>query len=81
METSSIFSRYLLEALDRRIFTYASSETWLEKRPNLAVSSYVLLVNENCPRGHWPKGVIQEVFPDRQGVVTHVTVKTAITSL
>ena len=56
-------------------------QKWLEKRPNLAVGDYVLLVDENCPRGRWPKGVIQEVFPDRHGVVRHVTVKTATTSL
>ena len=56
-------------------------QKWLEKRPNLAVGDYVLLVDENCPRGRWLKGVIQEVFPDRHGVVRHVTVKTATTSL
>ena len=37
-------------------------QKWLEKRPNLAVGDYVLLVDENCPRGRWLKGVIQEVF-------------------
>ncbi|XP_068738988.1 uncharacterized protein [Montipora capricornis] len=56
-------------------------QKWLKKRPNLAVGDYILLVDENCPRGRWPKGVIQEVFPDRHGVVRHVTVKTATTSL
>ena len=77
-----MFSRYLLEMLDTRIFTNASSETeMVEKRPNLAVGDYVLLMDENCPHGRWPKGVIQEVFPDQHGVVRHVTVKTATTSL
>ena len=61
--------------------TLQEKQKWLRKRQNLAVGDFVLLVDENCPRGRWPKGIIQEVFPDQHGVVRHVTVRTASTSL
>ena len=48
---------------------------------NLAVGDFVLLVDENCPRGRWPKGIIQEVFPDHHGVVRHVAVRAATANL
>ena len=45
------------------------------------MGDFLLLVDESCPRGRWSKGIIQEVFPDQHGVVRHVTVRTATTSL
>ena len=56
-------------------------QKWLRKRQNLAVGDFVLLVDENCPRGRWPKGIIQKVFPDHHGVVRHVAVRTATANL
>ena len=31
----------------------------------------------NAPRGQWPKALVQEVFPDSDGVVRQVIVRTA----
>jgi len=42
---------------------------WLRPRPNLSVGDLVLVIGENSPRGHWPKGVVHEVFLDRHGNV------------
>ena len=53
----------------------------LEYLPTLAVGDLVLVVGKNSPRGHWPKGIVQEVFPDRHGTVRQVTVKTATSVL
>ncbi|XP_068717010.1 uncharacterized protein [Montipora capricornis] len=81
-------AQYLADIFWKRWFreylhvpTLQVRKKWLKKRPKLAVGDYVLLVDENCPRGRWPKGVIQEVFPDRHRVDRHVTVKTATMSL
>ena len=41
--------------------------------------SVVLVVNEKTPRGHWPMGLIEEVFPESYGYVRNVKVKTATT--
>ena len=73
------WKRWIREYL--HVPTLQVRKKWLKKRPKLAVGDYVLLVDENCPRGRWPKGVIQEVFPDRHRVDRHVTVKTATMSL
>ena len=39
------------------------------------------MAGENSPRGHWPKEIVREVFPDRHGTVRQVTVKTATSIL
>ena len=39
--------------------------------------NFVLVVDEKTPRGRWPMGLIEEVFPDSHGHVRSVTVKTA----
>jgi len=56
--------------------TLQVTQKWLRPRPNLSVGDLVLVVGENSPRGRWPKGVVQEVFPDRNGNVRQVTVRT-----
>ena len=50
-------------------------------RPSLAVGDLVLVVDEASPRGFWPKGIVQEVFPDKHGVVRQVLVRTASSAL
>ena len=37
----------------------------------------MLVVDEDVKRGRWPKGLIEEVFPDTEGIVRRVTVRTA----
>ena len=43
---------------------------------NIQVGDLVLLV-ERCPRGEWPKAIVEQVFPGSDGVVRKVLVRTA----
>ena len=51
-------------------------QKWLTPQRNLCVGDLVLLVDENAHRNIWPKGVIEEVLPDRDGMVRRVRVRT-----
>ena len=61
--------------------TLQVTQKWLRPRPNLSVGDLVPVMGENSPRGSWPKAVVQEVFPDRNGNVRQVTVRTATSVL
>ena len=52
-----------------------SRQKWLFPRRNLAVGNVALVTGENIPRNCWPLGRIQEVFPDKKGLVRKVKVK------
>ena len=51
-------------------------QKWLTPQRNLCVCDLVLLVDENAHRNIWPKRVIKEVLPDRDGMVRRVRVRT-----
>ena len=53
------------------------TQKWLEKKPNFSVGDLVLVVDADVQRGRWPKVLIEEVFPDTEGIVRRVTVRTA----
>ena len=61
--------------------TLQDTQKRLRPRPNLSVGDLVLVIGKNSPRGHWPKGVVQEVFSDRSGHVRQVTVRTTASVL
>jgi len=61
--------------------TLQVTQKWLRPRPNLSVGDLVLVIGENSPCGRWPKRVVQEVFPDRNGNVRQVTVRTTTSVL
>ena len=52
-------------------------QKWYFPRRNFAIGDLVLVVDEKAPRGRWPMGLVQEVFPDSNGHVRSVRVKTA----
>ena len=52
-------------------------QKWMKVKRNLSVGDLVLIVDLNLPRPQWPLGRVTEVFPDAQGQVRTVTVKTA----
>ena len=52
-------------------------QNWLQLSRNLQVGDVVLLMDENCKRGRWFKAVVTRTFPDRDGVVRNVQVRTA----
>ena len=52
-------------------------QKWYFPRRNFAIGDLVLVVDEKAPRGRWPMGLVEEVFPDSNGHVRSVRVKTA----
>ena len=52
-----------------------SRQKWQFPRRNLAVGDVVLVAAQNTPRNCWPLGRIQDVFPDKKGLVRKVKVK------
>jgi putative ribosome biogenesis GTPase RsgA len=51
-------------------------QKWLDVRRNLEVGDVVLVVDEKAPRNSWSLGRIQDVMPDRNGLVRQAKVKT-----
>ena len=49
---------------------------WVEEKRNIAPDDVVVVVDSGNPRGHWPLGRIQEVFPGPDGKVRVVHVRT-----
>ena len=52
-------------------------QKWLTPERNLKLNDLVLLFDESQPRNVWPKGIVVEVFPDRDNLVRRAKVKTA----
>lgn len=44
--------------------------------PNLHLGDLVLVQEDNCPRMRWPVGIIEELFPSKDGVVRAVKIRT-----
>ena len=55
-------------------------QKWFRPRRNFTVGDTVI-VDESTPRNVWPIGRITEVFPDRDGFVRRVRVKTKTSTL
>ena len=56
--------------------TLQERQRWLHRKPNLVPGDLVLIVDQDRPRGHWPLGLVEETFPDSQGCVRQVVVRT-----
>ena len=56
-------------------------QKWMIQKHNLQINDLVLIIDERIPRGQWPLGVIEEVYPDKHGVVRQVLVRTTKTRL
>lgn len=54
---------------------------WTNLTENVKVGDLVLIKEENTPRGVWPMGLIQEVYPGKDGLVRSVKVRTKATEL
>lgn len=49
---------------------------WTKKTDNFKVSDVVLITDELVGRPYWPLGIIEEVFPGRDGLVRSVVIRT-----
>ena len=54
-------------------------QKWLQHQRNLKVGDLVLVCDEHWKRGAWPKAIVEEAFPDGDGTVRPVRVRTAST--
>ena len=50
---------------------------WFGTSRNLKPGDYVLVVDEQVKRGQWRKAIVTEVFPNRNGLVRSVKLRTA----
>lgn len=50
-------------------------QKWLKQTRNFKVGDLVIMKDANLPRGQWCKALVQETFPDSDGVVRQVLVK------
>ena len=78
MASSAVFGKCVLGLLETRIssFVAGAPEMVSTEKKNFTVGDTVI-VDEPTPRNVWPIGRITEVFPDRDGFVCHVRVKTS----
>ena len=75
-------AQYLVDIFWKRwmreyLLTLQVTQKWFRLQPKLSAGDLVLVIGENSPQGRWPKAVVQGVFPDRNGNVRQVTVRTA----
>ena len=49
----------------------------LSPRRNLTEGDIVLMVKDDSPRGQWPLAMVEETFPDSNGHVRQVVIRTA----
>ena len=70
---NTFWRRWLREYLP----TLQQRQKWRKPRKNLKVKNLVLLVDSGCSRGQWPMAIVEEVFPDKHGIVRQVMVRTA----
>ena len=54
---------------------------WFQFKPNFEVRDVVLLLNQPSPPSEWPLGIITAVYPDGDGTVQVVELKTATSTL
>lgn len=57
--------------------TLQERQKWLQPKPNFKVGDLVLLADKNLSRGQWPKGSVEQTYPDSEGMVRQVVVRTA----
>lgn len=72
MLTDMFWKRWVKEVLPDLL----PRKKWTQEQEPLKVGDLVLVVDPASPRNVWPKGIIQNVFPGRDGRVRFVEVKT-----
>ena len=78
--------QYLSELLRKRwvreyVLFLQERQKWLFPQRNVQVGDIILVVNPSAPRGSWPLGKVQAVFPDGSGWVRSAEFKTKASTL
>ena len=71
--SNQFWHRWIKECLP----TLQERQKRLQPKPNFKVGDLVLLADRNLPRGQWPKALIEQTFPDSEGMVRQVVIRTA----
>ena len=75
MEARSSTVGQVLAEMDEGILAYtAGTPEMAASWPNFQVGDLVLMADKNIPRGQWPKALVEQVFPDSEGIVRQVVV-------
>ena len=74
--TQDLISKCWKRLMKEYLSALNTRNKWVEEKRNIAPDDLVLLVDPGNPRGHWPLGQIQEVFPGPDGKVRVVRVRT-----
>lgn len=48
---------------------------WKDTRDNIQVGDVVLLKDRDAHRNHWPTGLVERVFPSKDGLVRKLEVR------
>ena len=57
--------------------TLQERQKWLRPQPNFEIGDLVLMADRNTPRGQWLKALVEQTFPDSEGLVRQVVIRTA----
>jgi len=71
---------YIILPPPRKYQLVAALATTLQPSRNLHVGDVVLMYDTNSKRGVWPKALVTDTFPDKDGVARRVRVRTANSS-
>ncbi|XP_064622573.1 uncharacterized protein LOC135484816 [Lineus longissimus] len=52
---------------------------WIAEQPNIRVNDLVLVLDQSLARSHWPLARVTDTFPEKDGLVRSVELKTAFT--
>jgi hypothetical protein len=57
--------------------TQAPRQKWNDKKRGIKTGDLVFIVEPGAPRGTWIRGIVEQLYPGRDGIVRVVGVKTA----
>jgi hypothetical protein len=70
---NSFWKRWISEILP----SLTERSKWFAHQPSLKVGDLVLVMEQNTPRGQWPRGIVTEVIPSSDEVCRIAKVKLA----
>ena len=73
MLADQFWTRWLREYL----LLLQQRQKWLLPQRNFSQGDLILVGNDHTKRGLWPKGLVEEVFRDKNGLVRSVRIRTA----
>lgn len=57
--------------------TLQECQKWLRPQPNFEIGDLVLMADRNTLCGQWLKALVEQTFPDSEGLVRQVVIRTA----